>query len=117
MIAAPLGAGGMGEVYPRTRHQSRPRRRIKVLPIGTAGLPDARERLSREARALSRLSHPHICAVHDVGDDAGSLFVVMEFLEAPGPRSSREAPKRGALAAKSPRRWAPRIDSGSCTAI
>jgi serine/threonine protein kinase/Tol biopolymer transport system component len=80
-IVAPLGAGGMGEVY-RARDSSLDREvAIKVLPHGTADRPDARERLAREARSLSRLSHPHICAVHDVGEDRGSLYLVMELLE------------------------------------
>ena len=80
-IVAPLGAGGMGEVY-RARDSSLDRDvAIKVLPHGTADHPDARERLAREAKSLSRLSHPHICAVHDVGEDAGRLYLVMELLE------------------------------------
>jgi len=80
-IVAALGAGGMGEVY-RARDSSLDRDvAIKVLPHGTADHPDARERLAREAKSLSRLSHPHICAVHDVGEDAGSLYLVMELLE------------------------------------
>ena len=80
-IVAPLGAGGMGEVY-RARDSSLDREvAIKVLPHGTADQPDARDRLAREARSLSRLSHPHICAVHDVGEDAGSVYLVMELIE------------------------------------
>jgi Tol biopolymer transport system component len=80
-IVSPLGAGGMGEVY-RARDTSLHRDvAIKVLPHGTADDPHARERLTREARSLSRLSHPHICAVHDVGDDAGRMFIVMELLD------------------------------------
>src|SRR5688500_9032876 len=79
-IVAPLGAGGMGEVY-RARDTRLDRVvAIKVLP-GETGEPGARERLHREARAISRLSHPHICTLHDIGEADGVDFLVMEHLD------------------------------------
>jgi serine/threonine-protein kinase len=54
---------------------------IKVLPSATTNDPHARERFEREARALSRLSHPHICGIFDVGHQDGIDFLVMEYLE------------------------------------
>jgi len=79
-IVAPIGAGGMGEVY--RAHDTRLRRdvAIKVLP-DVLGRGAAWERFAREARAASALSHPHICAVYDVGEADGRPFLVMELLE------------------------------------
>src|ERR1700687_899954 len=79
-IVAPIGAGGMGEVY--RAHDTRLRRdvAIKVLPDAIAR-GAAWERFEREARAASALSHPHICAVYDVGEADGRPFLVMELLE------------------------------------
>jgi serine/threonine protein kinase/Flp pilus assembly protein TadD len=79
-ILAPLGAGGMGEVY-RGRDTRLGRDiAIKVLPESFA-TPFARERFLREARACSALSHPNICAIYDLGDSEGRPFLVMELLE------------------------------------
>ena len=80
-IIAPIGAGGMGEVY-RARDTRLDRIvAIKVLPADTAGRPEARQRLEREARAVSSLNHPHICVLYDVGHQDGTDFLVMEYLE------------------------------------
>jgi Tol biopolymer transport system component/predicted Ser/Thr protein kinase len=81
VIEGAIARGGMGEVY-RARHTRLDRVvAIKVLPREVAASPVQRERLEREARALSALDHPHICAVHDVGHEDGVDFLVMEFLE------------------------------------
>ena len=80
-ILAPLGVGGMGAVY-RARDTRLGRTvAIKVLIDTLAANPQFRERFDREARAISQLSHPNICTVHDVGEHAGSAFLVMEILE------------------------------------
>jgi serine/threonine protein kinase len=80
-IVAPLGAGGMGEVY-RARDTRLDRTvAIKVLPPHLADTPEARQRFEREARAVSALNHPHICTLHDVGSQDGTEFLVMEYLE------------------------------------
>ena len=80
-IVAPLGAGGMGEVY-RARDTRLDRDvAIKVLPEHLSRDPEFRERFEREARAISQLSHPHICVLHDIGKRDGSDFLVLEYLE------------------------------------
>ena len=80
-IQSPLGAGGMGEVY-RARDTRLDRTvAIKVLPTHLSDKPESRQRFEREARAISALSHPHICALYDVGNQGGVDFLVMEFLE------------------------------------
>ena len=80
-IVAPLGAGGMGEVF-RARDTRLDRSvAIKVLPSALAADPQLRERFEREARAISSLSHPHICTLFDVGQQDGVDFLVLEYLE------------------------------------
>src|SRR5262245_4320036 len=79
-ILAPLGAGGMGEVY-RARDARLDRDvAIKVLPERLANSPEARARFEREAKALAALSHPNLVAIFDVGAEQGICFAVMEFL-------------------------------------
>ena len=80
-IVGALGAGGMGEVY-RARDTRLERTvAIKILPQGLAADPQFRERFDREARTISSLDHPHICALYDVGEQDGTAFLVMQYLE------------------------------------
>jgi eukaryotic-like serine/threonine-protein kinase len=80
-IIAPLGAGGMGEVY-RARDSRLDREvAIKVLPSHLSQNPDLRSRFEREAKAISGLQHPNICVLYDVGRQDGVGFLVMECLE------------------------------------
>ena len=80
-ILGPLGVGGMGEVY-RARDTRLDRIvAFKVLAPDLAGQPGHRERFRRETRAISSLSHPHICASYDVGEENDIAFLVMEYLE------------------------------------
>ena len=80
-ILAPLGAGGMGEVY-RARDTRLGRDvALKVLAPQLAAVPEVRTRFEREARTISQLNHPHICALHDIGCHEGTDYLVMELLE------------------------------------
>ncbi len=80
-IVSPLGAGGMGEVY-RARDTRLDRTvAIKILPSHLSGDPTLRQRFEREAKAISSLNHPHICLLHDVGNQDGTDFLVMECVE------------------------------------
>lgn len=80
-VLAPLAAGGMGEVY-RGRDTRLDRIvAIKVLPEHLARNPDLRRRFEREARAVSSLNHPHICVLYDIGNQDGTDYLVLEYLE------------------------------------
>ena len=80
-IQALIGAGGMGEVY-RARDTRLERTvAIKVLPANLSSEEERRQRFEREAKTISQLSHPHICALYDVGGEGGTEFLVMEYLE------------------------------------
>jgi eukaryotic-like serine/threonine-protein kinase len=80
-VLSPIGAGGMGEVY-RARDTRLGRDvAVKVLPAHMSSSPELRQRLEREAKTISQLSHPHICMLHDVGHQNGTDYLVMEFLE------------------------------------
>jgi hypothetical protein len=80
-ILGKLGEGGMGEVY-RARDPRLDRTvAIKVLPTHLSASPEARDRFEREARTVSQLSHPHICAIYDVGREGDVAYLVMEYVE------------------------------------
>jgi Tol biopolymer transport system component len=80
-IQSPLGAGGMGEVY-RARDTRLDRSvAVKVLPSHLSASPEVRQRFEREAKTISQLSHPHICALFDVGREGDIEYLVMELLE------------------------------------
>src|SRR6266702_3836824 len=80
-ILAPLGTGGMGEVYRALDTRLDRTVAIKVLPTHLSSDPALEQRLEREAKAVSKLSHPHICTLHDIGHQDGIDFLVMEYLE------------------------------------
>jgi serine/threonine protein kinase len=80
-IIEKLGAGGMGVVYRAQDDQLEREVAIKVLPADSFRDPAARARLLREARTASRLNHPHICTIHEVGESEGQAFIAMELVE------------------------------------
>ena len=80
-VVAPLGAGGMGEVYKATDTRLDRTVAIKVLPAHVADDPDLRQRFEREAKTISSLNHPHICTLYDIGQEGDTDFLVMEYLE------------------------------------
>jgi len=80
-IQAPLGQGGMGEVYRAIDLRLGRAVALKVLPWQIADSPTRRRRFEREARVLASLSHPHICPLYDIGEQDGLPFLVMEVLD------------------------------------
>src|SRR5436853_2988344 len=86
-IAAPLGAGGLGEVY-RARDTRLDRAvAIKTLPAQFSSDPIRKQRFEREAKTISSLNHPNICTLHDIGSQNGMDYLVMED----GVRGRRDA--------------------------
>jgi serine/threonine protein kinase/Tol biopolymer transport system component len=80
-VLSALGAGGMGEVYKARDTRLDRIVAIKILPDTLAADPEFRERFDSEARAISQLDHPHICMLYDVGEHAGTAYLVMQYLE------------------------------------
>jgi eukaryotic-like serine/threonine-protein kinase len=80
-IVAPLGAGGMGEVYRATDRRLDRTVAIKILPASIAADPASKQRFEREAKTISSLNHPNICVLHDIGHQDGLDYIVMECVE------------------------------------
>jgi len=80
-ILSPLGAGGMGEVYKARDTRLDRDVAIKVLPAELAQNTQFKLRFEREAKTISQLNHPHICTLHDIGDENGISFLVMELVD------------------------------------
>jgi eukaryotic-like serine/threonine-protein kinase len=80
-VLSPIGAGGMGEVYRAKDTRLERTVAIKVLPRHLSESSEVRQRFEREAKTISQLSHPHICALYDVGNQDGVEYLVMELLE------------------------------------
>lgn len=93
-ILAPLGAGGMGEVYRARDTRLHRDVAIKILPPSLATDPSSLQRFEREARAVAALSHPNILAIHDAGQLEGIAYAITELLEG---RNLREVLADGAL--------------------
>ena len=93
-IQSPLGAGGMGEVYKARDTRLDRTVAIKVLPEHVAADPDLKQRFEREARTVAALNHPHICTLHDIGQQDGTDFLVMEYLDG---ETLAQRLKKGAL--------------------
>jgi serine/threonine protein kinase len=80
-IEAPIGAGGMGEVYRATDTRLNRDVAVKILSPRLTAEPNAKQRFEREAHTASALNDPHICTIYDVGEHEGQQFLVMELLE------------------------------------
>jgi Tol biopolymer transport system component len=80
-VTAPLGAGGMGEVYRAKDTRLGREVAVKVLPSHLSDNPEVRARFEREARAVSSLNHPHICTLHDIGREGNVDYLVMELVD------------------------------------
>jgi eukaryotic-like serine/threonine-protein kinase len=108
-IVSPLGAGGMGEVY-RARDTRLDRDvAIKVLLANLSSDTSLKQRLEREAKAVSKLSHPHICALYDVGHQDGIDFLVMEYLEG---ETLEQRVQKGPLPTEQTCRYAAQVADG-----
>ena len=80
-IVAPIGAGGMGEVYQARDPKLARDVAIKILPEGFAADPERRGRFEREARTLAALNHPHVAHIYGFEESGAILALVMELVE------------------------------------
>src|SRR5262250_3353692 len=80
-ILAPLGAGGMGEVWKARDTRLGREIAVKVLPATTSADPERRQRFEQEARSASALNHPNILTVYDIGTSDGTTYIAMELVE------------------------------------
>src|SRR6266851_1384238 len=80
-IQALIGAGGMGEVYRARDIRLNRSVAVKILPASFASDPERLRRFEQEARAVAALNHPNILAIHDIGTQEGTSYLVSEFLE------------------------------------
>ena len=112
-IQAPIGAGGMGEVY-RAR-DSRLNRdvAVKILPASFSSDPERLQRFAQESRAAAALNHPNILSIFDIGEDRGAPYVVSELLEG---ETLRDRVRHGALPQRKAIDYARNIASGLAAA-
>src|ERR1700678_2675833 len=80
-ILAPIGAGGMGEVWKARDTRLKRSVAIKVLPEDLGASPERRQRFEQEAKAIAALNHPNIVAIHDVDSEEGRAFLVQELVD------------------------------------
>jgi len=112
-ILAPIGAGGMGEVYRAKDTRLAREVAVKILPPAFALDPERLRRFTSEAQAVAALNHPNILAIHDIGNEAGSQYLVMEFLDG---ESLRERLQAGALSIRKATEYAEQIAKGLAAA-
>ncbi|MDF1543566.1 MAG: protein kinase [bacterium] len=93
-IIEQAGAGGMGEVFKAKDTRLDRTVAIKVLPPTFAANPDLKQRFEREAKTISSLNHPNICTLHDIGNEEGHNYLVMEYIEG---ETLSERVKRGPM--------------------
>jgi serine/threonine protein kinase len=108
-VLAPIGAGGMGEVYSARDTRFGREVAVKVLPTEFSQDPDRLHRFEQEARLAGSLDHPHILALHDVGSHDGAPYLVTELLEG---RSLREVLDGGPLPQRKAVEYAQQIARG-----
>src|SRR5207244_13281497 len=94
-ILAMLGAGGMGEVYRALDTRLDRTVAVKVLASHLSSSPELKQRMEREAKAISSLNHRHICHLYDIGSQDGTDYMVIEFLEG---ETLAERLRKGAMA-------------------
>ena len=112
-IQSPLGAGGMGEVYRARDNRLGREVALKVLPESISRDADRLQRFEQEARAVAALNHPNILAIHDIGEQGGTPFIVTELLEGNSLRAELE---HGALSLRKVADYAVQIAHGLAAA-
>ena len=100
-VAGRIGVGGMGEVYRATDTRLSREVALKVMAPQSDANPDWRQRFAREAQAASRLNHPNIVTIYDIGQDQGVHFIAMEYI--PGKTLAQSIPPGGLLPSRTVR--------------
>src|SRR4030095_11982731 len=108
-IVAPLGAGGMGEVYRARDAELQREVALKILPLEVSSDPHRVRRFEREARAVAAVSRPNVLTVFDVGRGDGQVYLVFEMLEG---STLAEVTTRGALSPRDALDYAMQIARG-----
>jgi serine/threonine protein kinase len=80
-VIEPIGSGGMGDVYRALDTRLDRQVALKVLPAAVSGSAEYRLRLEREAKIIARINHPNICTIHDIGEENGLVYLVLECLD------------------------------------
>ena len=112
-VVAPLGSGGMGEVYKATDTRLRRSIALKILPAAHASDPDRLRRFEQEALAAAALNHPNILAVYDIGTYSRTTYLVSELLEG---QTLREYVDHGALSVRKTLDYAIQLANGLAAA-
>jgi Tol biopolymer transport system component len=112
-ILAPLGAGGMGEVYRARDLRLNREVAIKALPAAFARDAERLRRFQQEAQAVAALNHPNILAIHDFGEHEGSPYIVTEFLDG---ETLRERMRPGALPVRKTTEYGEQVARGLAAA-
>src|SRR5579862_1904698 len=112
-IQAPIGAGGMGEVYRARDTRLNRDVAIKILPASFSADPDRLQRFAQESRAAAALNHPNILSIFDIGEDRGAPYVVSELLEG---ETLRERLRHGPLASRKAIDYAQQVAKGLAAA-
>ena len=112
-IQAPIGAGGMGEVYRARDTRLNRDVAIKILPASFSADPDRLQRFAQESRAAAALNHPNILSIYDIGEDRGAPYVVSELLEG---ETVRERLRGGPLTSRKAMEYAQQIAKGLAAA-
>ena len=116
-ILAPIGAGGMGEVWKARDTRLRREVAIKVLPNALSQDPDRLARFEQEAKALASLNHPRIATIYGLEESVDGMALVMELVDGDTLKSPLPSRKHYALRCRLRRRWKPRTRKASRTGI
>jgi hypothetical protein len=120
-VVAPIGAGGMGEVYKARDTRLNRTVAVKVLPSHLSSSADVRQRFEREAQTISQFSHPHICALYDVGREGETEYLRQNRNDAAAGRrlpgatrvGSFDMAADGASGSTAPAKW--RVPASRCS--